>query len=309
MLTKFQRAVAAREKIRESDTNALRLIDGFDDLEVDDFAGRWLVQTRGDRFPEWVIEAASSRFIGGENRRDADFTLPVSIHWKKLGDQKPPEWVWGGKIEAPFVARENGVQFWIDFQAGSSPGLFLDQRENRRRIRELARRKTVLNCFAYTCAFGVCAALGGGRTLNVDLSRRYLDWGKRNYELNGIDPATHEFFHGDVFHWLDRFRKKQRRFDLVVLDPPTFARDDKGRVFTIETGFDRLMSKAVEILAPGGCILCSTNQRSLTPRDFRKLILRGLHDAARWTLESAPMPPDFTGEAYLKTWWVRWAMG
>lgn len=286
------RALEKRAAIRAADTDALRLVDGrgdgFADLEIDSFANRWLVQTRGD-FPEWLRDAAE----------------PKSLYWKRLGEKTAPVWISGEKLDAPFVARENGAQFWIDFASGYSQGIFLDQRENRRALREQSAGKTVLNCFAYTCAFGVCAALGGARTTNLDLSKNYLDWGRRNYALNGLDPAAHDFIFGDVADWLARFSKKSRRFDFVILDPPTFSRDDRGRVFTIESGLANLVRAAAEILAPGGAIFCSTNQRSLSREDFHRLIARGLADPRRWRFTPAPMPPDFCGEPYLKTCWLR----
>jgi 23S rRNA (cytosine1962-C5)-methyltransferase len=260
MHQRIQAALESRKTIRKSDTDAFRLIDGrgdgFDDLEIDDFAGHWLVQT---------------------------------MH--------------GAKLDAPFVIRENGVKFWIDFNAGYSQGIFLDQRDNRLALRQIAMGKTVLNTFAYTCAFGVCAALGGAATVNVDLSKRYLDWGKRNYELNGLDPGMHEFIYGDAASWMKRFQKKQRCFDVIVLDPPTFSRNEKGGVFTIESGFGELVRAAVQILAPRGCILCSTNQRTIGASEFRALIEAGLDDLRAWKFRAAPMPPDFRGEHYLKTWW------
>lgn len=283
-------ALAKRAPIRATDTDALRLVDGqgdgFEDLEIDSFAGHWLAQTRGS-FPEWLRETAEAR----------------SLHWKKLGDKTAPVWIAGEKLAEPFVVRENGARYWIDFQAGYSQGLFLDQRENRLALRRKAAGKTVLNCFAYTCAFGVAAALGGAHTTNLDLSKPYLEWGKRNYALNDLDPTAHDFIFGDVAGWLARFAKKQRRFDIVILDPPTFSRDDRGRVFTIETGLSDLIRAAAKILVPGGAIFSSTNQRSLAPADFRRLVLSGL-DVRSWRFAATPMPPDFSGEPYLKACWL-----
>src|ERR1043166_8567214 len=186
-------ALARREPLREKETDALRIVDGrgdgFEDLEIDDFAGRWLAQTRGTKFPEWLRDHRSSI---------------TALYWKKLGDKTAPVWIAGEQVTEPFVIRENGVRYWIDFQSGYSQGLFLDQRENRATLRARVADKTVLNCFAYTCAFGVSAALGGAQTVNVDLSKHYLEWGKRNYHLNNLDldPAIHEFIHGDVMNWL-----------------------------------------------------------------------------------------------------------
>jgi 23S rRNA (cytosine1962-C5)-methyltransferase len=119
-----------------------------------------------------------------------------------------PQWLFGEEAPAEFEARENGVRYALRLGEGYSVGLFLDQRDNRRRFLtghvaagfELfpggARGAEVLNTFAYTCGFSVCAGLGGARTTSLDLSRKYLDWGRRNFELNGLKPDEHEFIHG-----------------------------------------------------------------------------------------------------------------
>lgn len=293
MLATLNRAIAARERLRGGGTNALRLADGRGDglegVEIDDFAGRWLVQTRERSFPEW---------LRGVKR-------PAAIYWKRLGEQKEaPAWIEGAQAREPFEAVENGMRFWIDFTAGYSPGLFLDQRENRAETRNRVRGLWVLNCFAYTCGFGLAAALGGAQTVNIDLSKRHLEWGRRNYELNGVETAGHEFIFGEARNWLERFARKGRRFDLVILDPPTFSRDKGGRVFTVENGFTELVRAAEAVLAREGALFCSTNQRTLTPEVFRRLIAQGLAHPGAWRMEERRMPPDFTGEQYLKACWV-----
>ncbi len=286
MFAGLEHAIAARNPIKRDGldgTDALRLCDGpgdgFPDLVIDDFAGRWLVQTRGG-FPDWLS--------GG------------SIHWKKLGDKEPPRWIAGDRLAKPFVIREGGLQYWVDFNAGYSQGFFLDQRLNRARVRRTGGR--VLNCFAYTCSFGVAAAAGGAGTANIDLSGKYLDWGKRNYLLNGIDPARHRFLRGDVREWLKRLHKKGELFDLVILDPPTFSRNSEGEVFTIESGMGDLAGLCENLLGRNGVLLCSTNQRSLGAARFLEMIRAGMRRP--WQAEPSPMPPDFTGEQYLKTWWL-----
>lgn len=336
MLEKLCQAIAqpARVAIRASGTDALRIVDGpgdgFKDLIVDDFAGNWLVETRGS-FPEWLKDACQSNGESqsikhrgtedtekhGEKRnphdssvplcdlRDSVFKSPGSIYWKQLGDKESPRWICGARQEEPFVVSENGLKYWIDFASGYSQGIFLDQRDNRLALSKMAAGKTVLNTFAYTCAFGVSAAMRGGETVNLDLSKRYLEWGKRNYALNGLPAAApHDFIYGDVADWLKRFRKKGRKFDIILLDPPTFSRNEKGAVFTIEDGFTALVGGAAALLNPGGTLFCSTNQRSIGAADFRWLITDGLDDPQKWTLRPALMPADFSGEDYLKTVWV-----
>jgi 23S rRNA (cytosine1962-C5)-methyltransferase len=169
----------------------------------------------------------------------------------------------------------------------------------------------VLNCFAYTCAFSVCAARGGARATSLDLSRKYLDWGRRNFELNGLDPAAHDFIYGDVFDWLKRLAKKSRTFDVIILDPPTFSRSPGRGDFRSETDYGRLVSLALPLLRPGGTLLASTNTARLSVVPFIGQIRAAIGAAGRRIIQEhyAAQPPDFpiTREepAYLKTIWLR----
>ena len=314
--THFLRALRRRDPSRASSvgaTNALRVLDGAGDgpafagLFIDDFAGRWLVGTDGVKHtapPEWLHDFIQA---GGPD-------APRSIYWKTLDNKSkhkggPVHWA-GEVVDAPFAAEENGLRYRIDFATGYSQGIFLDQRDNRLALRRLAvPGTTTLNCFAYTCAFSVVAAAGGSRTVSVDLSKHYLEWGRENFALNGFDPATgcgHEFVAADVFEILRRFGRQGRQFDFIVLDPPTFSRNRDGKVFRVEHDFGGLVALAAALLTPSGRLLCSTNQRSLPAPAFRRLISDALPNGstARWKLESAPMPPDFTGEQYLQSCWI-----
>ncbi len=301
----FLRALRRREPLRaDGATDALRLLDGagdgraFDGLFIDDFAGRWLVQTTspGQTPPDWL------RVL--ENP-------PASIYWKPLDarDQRPPAHWAGEPVAAPFTVHENGLAYRVDFAAGYSQGIFLDQRDNRLALRRRMRPgTTLLNCFAYTCAFSVAAAAGGAGTVSVDLSRRSLDWGKENFRLNGLDPdgGGHEFRAGDVFEALRHRIKRGVRFDAVVLDPPTFSRDRDGKVFRAEHDFGELVALAAAVLTPNGVMLCSSNSRRLTAESFRRTLLSRLPaDSGPRFMEPGQMPPDFTGAPYLQSCWLR----
>jgi 23S rRNA (cytosine1962-C5)-methyltransferase len=148
----------------------------------------------------------------------------------------------------------------------------------------------------------MAAALGGALTVNLDLSRSNLDWGKRNYAANGIDPSTHDFIYGDVFDWLGRFNRRERRFDVVVLDPPTFSRDRRSHVFRLEHDYGFLVELALGVLNPGGTLLCCANTHRLPVTHFQALLRCALPPAAK--LSPRPMPDDFPGSDYLKTFWV-----
>ncbi|MBB5039012.1 23S rRNA (cytosine1962-C5)-methyltransferase [Prosthecobacter dejongeii] len=156
------------------------------------------------------------------------------------------------------VVTENGVRYGLDFAAGYSHGLFLDQRINRTQLR-LLKPKRMLNTFAYTCSFTVVAGLVGAETLSVDLSKKSLDRGRQNLALNGISEAKHRFIADDAQELMPRLERKGERFDAIILDPPTFSRNDKGRLWQVEQHFEDLVNAALELAMPKCAILLSTN--------------------------------------------------
>lgn len=234
-----------------------------------------------------------------------------------------PVLVEGESAPDNFVISENGVRFEISFRQGYSTGLFLDQRENRRRLMrnyiapgfelfaDSLNEKEVLNCFAYTCGFSVCAALGGARTTSLDLSRKYLDWGKRNFMLNGIELAAHGFIHGDVFDWAPRLARKGRQFDAILLDPPTFSHAKGGGAFQAERDYGRLITTMLPLLKTNGVLFASCNAAKLSPEKFVHQVSAALACGGRREVQRhyVPQPIDFpiTREdpAYLKTIWLR----
>jgi 23S rRNA (cytosine1962-C5)-methyltransferase len=288
-------ALAKRAPLVTAHTNALRLIDGNGDglagITLETYAGNWLLATAAP-----VIPAALSTWL--QQQGHPCYRKTLDQHQKDS-----PIHHCGPELSAPFLARENALIFEISFHAGYSQGLFLDQRDNRAEVRRLLRPGLrLLNTFAYTGAFSVAAASAGAETTTLDLSQTSLDWAKRNFSHNALDPAAHHFCKGDTFHWLRRFAKQGRRFDAIVLDPPTFSRDAKGKVFRVETDFATLAALALDVLAPDGWLLCSTNCRNLSAADFTRQILT----SSRRLLKTRhrPMPADFTGDPYLKSVWV-----
>jgi 23S rRNA (cytosine1962-C5)-methyltransferase len=292
---KIVRAIAGRAGLRQTGTTAYRIVDGgADDLPgwvLDDFNGNWLLSLQP-----------------AQPTPDLDLTLGYrSLYGKVLKNEgkKSPIFLAGAPITTRFLIQEFGLNFWIDFQAGYSQGIFLDQRLNRQRVRQISAGKSVLNMFAYTCAFGVAAAAGGASTVNVDLSRTYLDWGRENYLANGIDSPEHEFVYGDAFSWLKRFAKKGRCFDLVILDPPTFSRDRNGRVFRAETDYGELLELALSVSSKDGRLLCCANSHRLPRAGFEKILRAKLPRSA--TMKHVGMPEDFPGSDYLKSFWIEQA--
>jgi 23S rRNA (cytosine1962-C5)-methyltransferase len=292
----LQAAVAKRSSLLTAGTDAVRLADGAGDglpgLILEAYAGRWLVSTTGDSLAPEVRD-----WLHGQGR---------SCYWKRLDhhQKESPLHLCGPEITAPFLIRENGMAVEISFQSGYSQGIFLDQRENRSEVRKLMQPgMKLLNTFAYTGAFSVAAAMAGAETTTLDLSQPYLDWAKRNFSHNSLDPTAHHFCKGDTFHWLRRFSRQGRTFDGIILDPPTFSRDEKGKVFRVEQHFGELAALAAELLAPGGWLLCSTNCRHLGLNDFQKQ----LRSAIRHPLSArhSEMPADFTDASYLKSVWLK----
>ena len=298
------------------DLDPLTAAREFRELLFDDNTNAYrLVNAAGDSLPEMIIDSYADRLF--VQRLTPTALLPAltgrSVYEQLATKQQrtAPQLVSGEPITERFPVRENGVTYLINFGEGLSTGLFLDQRENRRRLLNMPLAgKRVLNCFAYTCAFSVVAAKAGAVTTSVDLSRNYLDWGQANFSANDLDPGQHEFVFGDVFDWLKRFAKRERQWDLVLLDPPTFSTTKGGRRFRVERDYEALAALAMPLVTRGGTLFCSTNQRTLTPEDFENTIRTAAQATGREikALEFATLPFDYRladGEwAYLKTWWV-----
>ena len=294
--SQFQAALSAREHLLAHETNALRLIDGFadgfPDIFLEAYADSLLLSTRKDS-------------LLTDSLRNELQALDKTVYWKHLDQNQKtsPTHLYGPELTEAFPIIENGVKYRIDFSAGYSQGIFLDQRDNRREVmgRALPGQR-ILNTFAYTGAFSAAAATSGAITTTLDLSQPYLDWAKENFQLNGISPTDHYFCKGDTFHWLNRFRKQGRTFDGIILDPPTFSRDKQGKVFTVEKDYHTLFALAVSCLAPNGWILASTNCRKLYPDQLMRQLSPSV--PASHELEESPMPEDFSGEQYLKSVWM-----
>ncbi len=192
-----------------------------------------------------------------------------------------PEQPLVGIDQPEFVAYEEGLGYIVRPGDGLSTGLFPDMRETRFRVRTWASGRRVLNCFAYTCAFGVAATAGGAqRVLNLDLSRSALARGQANYRANGYAPDAHDFVFGDVFDWLGRLARHDERFDLVILDPPGFSKTKHGR-FSATQDYGSLAGLAAGVTAPGGLLLACTNVAEWPRRAFRDRVLAGLAAAGR----------------------------
>ena len=154
---------------------------------------------------------------------------------RKSEQRDPPRLMCGNASEnLQTIATERHLKFGIDFGAGFSVGLFPDQRENRSFVRHIAPMR-LLNCFAYTCSFSVSAAYVGATTLNIDLSKKSLARGRENFALNSLPTMDHRFIADDVMTVLPRLARKGEKFDVIILDPPTFSRSPGGEPFMLRT--------------------------------------------------------------------------
>ena len=220
----------------------------------------------------------------------------AALHRVEESHQDPQPWL-GTPAIAEFPILENGMTFLIRPFDGFSVGLFPEQRENRVRVRTWARNAAVLNTFAYTCGFSTAAALGGARlVVSVDVSKKYLDWGRRNFEANGLDPQEHVFIRADVFDYFKRAARQGKRFDLIILDPPTFGRGKRPqRVFSLAEDLDRLVQEAVELLHPGGRLLLSVNRRETSFWRLEESLTSA--NPGDWaSIERLQLPMDYRGD-------------
>lgn len=310
-------------------TNAYRLVHG-----ASDGCPGWYVDRLGDYLLSQAAQPLRADQMQELERLARAFSARAAYH-KLLTRQvrrantaeAAPQRVLGEPAPDRFTIQENGVPFALSLAEGYSVGLFLDQRDNRRRLLTghvaadfpLLRPGAgghptafrVLNAFAYTCGFSVCAAKAGARTTSLDLSRKYIEWGKSNFELSHLDPGGHEFIAGDAFDWLRRLAKRQRRFEVILLDPPTFSQSKVSGVFRAEKDYGRLMLAALPLLIPGGVLFASSNAAGWAPEAFLAAVKAAIHSTGRRIVQEhyVPQPPDFpvsrAEPAYLKTVWLR----
>ncbi|MBI5070828.1 MAG: class I SAM-dependent rRNA methyltransferase [Deltaproteobacteria bacterium] len=177
-----------------------------------------------------------------------------------LAGEEPPERI---------AIEEHGMRLLVDVRRGQKTGLFLDQRENRRLVRELAAgRAEALNCFSYTGGFSVAAALGGStHVVSVDVDPEAIALARENFRENGLDPADHAFATEDAFELLARYKREGRRFDLVVCDPPAFAKSQKA-VEAAVAGYASLNRAALSVLAPGGLLVTASCSARVSAEQF-----------------------------------------
>ena len=295
---KITSAVAYREDLYHDDsTTAFRVFngegDGIGGLTIDYFDGFYLLTWYSLGIYEFrsdILEALknSVKYKGIYQKKRFD------SKGKYLDEQD--DFVCGDRAEAPIIVKENGVNFAIYLDDGAMVGVFLDQRDVRKTIRDkYAQGKTVLNTFSYTGAFSVFAALGGAsKTTSVDLAKRSLPKTKEQFEINKIDVDKQDIIVEDVFNYFKYAVKKKFLFDLVVLDPPSFARSKK-HTFSASRDYVNLLKEAIAITNKGGIIVASTNSANFGMMTFSDFIKKAFKDLnGRYEIkERFSLPKDF----------------
>lgn len=275
---RIQSACGLRQKIINSQTNAYRLInaegDGFPGLIVDVYDSTLVISitTAGmEKQKKHIVDALISQLN------------PAVIYEQSQGRSRILEglenstcFLQGDDKSGPVAIKENGLQFAVDFIGGQKTGFFLDQRINRERIGMLSRNARVLNCFAYTGAFSTyCAAGGAKRVVSLDISKTACGAARENLQRNGYSSEVHPVVETDVFTYL---RNQQEHFDLIILDPPAFAKT-KRDVAKASRGYKEINLQAMKRLVPGGILATFSCSNFMEEDLFCKIILGAARDA------------------------------
>ena len=284
--------------------------EGTDAYRLWTIADGWVERLGRDLLVSFKNQAARERLtteyflwteaMGFNAQRMFERFLP-----KRNQERQAPKLILGdSNIGSRSVVMERGLRFEIDFSGGYSVGLFIDQRENRSFVRKSAP-KQMLNCFAYTCSFSLAAAVAGANTVSVDLSQKSLERGRANFALNDLPATGHHFIADDVFEVLPRLSRQDQKFDLIVLDPPTFSRSQRGKPFQVESDFEGLLMAALEVADRDCRILLSTNCTALNQRALEVMARFCLKASRRaGSFHSEPRPVEFPPDSGASTIWL-----
>ncbi|MED4476310.1 class I SAM-dependent rRNA methyltransferase [Oceanobacillus caeni] len=294
---KISNAIDKRKAFfQDENTNAFRIFngegDGIGGITIDYYDGYYVINWYSEgaySFKETVIDVLDEI---GEYK---------AIYEKKRFDTKgkyinDDDFVKGERGEFPIIVKENGMNYAVYLNDGAMVGIFLDQRNVRKIIRDkYAKGKNVLNTFSYTGAFSVAAALGGAKkTTSVDLAKRSKSKTIEQFSANGIDFEEQDIIVMDVFDYFKYANRKNLVFDLVILDPPSFARSKK-RTFSTAKDYPSLIKDTIAITGKGGIIVASTNNASFSMKKFKGFIDKGFKDSKTKykILEEFSLPSDF----------------
>ncbi len=271
----------------------------------------WVERYGGDALVSYKTEQAREEILHQLNEwallADHPFKRVFGRFLPKQNDERNPPVLLSGTSDQTLqtTVLERGVCYGLDFGAGYSTGLFLDQRENRQFVRRAAPRR-MLNCFAYTCSFSVVAGMAGAETLSIDLSKKSLSRGRDNFMLNRVATDRHRFMADDVVSVLPRLQRKGESFDVIILDPPTFSRSKTGRAWQVEHDFEKLLLSALEVAARDAKILLSTNCTKLNERALEvmgRFCLKATRRAGSFQM-TAKLPDFPPGVAARSIWMI-----
>ena len=291
--TLFRQAKEKRRVYYQDDlTTAFRLFnqegDGFGGLTVDlygDYAVFSWYNSYGYQIRKVISEAFRQVFpeVLGTYEK---------IRFKGLDYESAH--VYGQEAPDFFTVLENGVLYQVFMNDGLMTGIFLDQHEVRGSLVDgLAMGKSLLNMFSYTAAFSVAATMGGAsQTTSVDLAKRSRELSQAHFQANGISTDDHRFIVMDVFEYFKYAKRKGLTYDVIVLDPPSFARNKK-QTFSVAKDYHKLISQSLEILNPGGIIIASTNAANVSRQKFTEQIDKGFAGRSYQILNKYGLPADF----------------
>lgn len=285
-----------KELFNSTHTNAFRVFnaegDGIGGLTVDYFNGYYLINWYSEgifAFYDYVIDSLKN------------LVEYEGIYQKKRYDTggkyiEEDGFVVGNRGQFPLIVKENGVNIAVYLNEGAMVGVFLDQRDVRKTILDkYAKGKTVLNTFSYTGVFSVFAALGGAtKTTSVDLANRSLDKTTEQFTINGIDLEANDIIVEDVFQYFKYAVRKKKMFDLVILDPPSFARSKKY-TFSAAKDYKNLLKEAILITEKNGIIVASTNSANFDMKRFKGFIDQAFKESnVKYSIkEEFSLPSDF----------------
>ncbi len=297
ILVLLQEAAKKREALR-AHTDAVRLVngygDGLDGLVLEQHADHFVAQVFEER---WLLEKETLvHFVKGRGARY--FVVKDRIQSALSSPDAIKFHVWIDGVSSTIV-QEDGVKFTVDMNDTLNTGLFLDMRANRKRVASLSAGLKVLNLFSYTCAFGVhCRMKGALSVVNVDVSKKSLERARVNYELNGLVPEKNELIRADAVEYLERAVKKDNRFDMIIIDPPSFARYD-GRIFSVKKDLPRLLEMAVKVLNPGGVLFVATNLSEMLHSHLQNIIKGASRGRPLKNVQCLGQDADFEGSGFM----------
>ncbi|AJD71828.1 putative SAM-dependent methyltransferase [Streptococcus pneumoniae] len=291
--TLFRKAKEKRSTYYQDDlTTAFRLFnqegDGFGGLTVDLY-GDYAVFSWYNSYVYQIRQTISEAF-----RQVFPEVLGAYEKIRFKGLDYESAHVYGQEAPDFFTVLENGVLYQVFMNDGLMTGIFLDQHEVRGSLVDgLAMGKSLLNMFSYTAAFSVVAAMGGAsQTTSVDLAKRSRELSQAHFQANGLSTDEHRFIVMDVFEYFKYAKRKDLTYDVIVLDPPSFARNKK-QTFSVAKDYHKLISQSLEILNPGGIIIASTNAANVSRQKFTEQIDKGFAGRSYQILNKYGLPADF----------------